>query len=84
MRCAIWHQTLKNDVLTVDQNAVLTNKNAEKSISFNPFVWHANSYLMFNHSHGIYMTLEWNTNGIRGKNSNCSIATKVATLIFRY
>ena len=57
---------------------------SQKSVSLNPFVWHSNSYLMFNHSHGMYMALEWHTNGVRGENSNCSTATKTATLIFRY
>ena len=39
---------------------------------------------MFNHLHGIYMTLEWHTNRARGENLNCPIATKTVTLMFRY
>ena len=63
MRCAFWYQTLKNGVRMVGQNAVLTNLNAlerlsQKSVSLNPFAWHLNSYLTFNHSHGMYMALE--------------------------
>ena len=48
------------------------------------FVRHSNSYLMFDHPHGMYMALEWNTNGRSGKNSNCSIVTKTATKNFQY
>ena len=89
VRCAIWYQTLKSGVLQVGQDAVLTSKNAlewlrQKSFSLNPFVWHSNSYLMFNHSHGMYMASGWHNNGISGKNSNFYIATKTTTLIFRY
>ena len=89
VRCAIWYQMLQNGILTVGQNAVLTSWNAleqlnQKSVSLNPFVWHSNSYLMFNHLYGICMALEWHTNGISKKNLNCSIATKTATLIFQY
>ena len=63
MRCAIWYQTLKNGVRMVGQNAVLTSWNAFEwlsleSVSLNPFAWHSNSYLTFNHSHGMCMTLE--------------------------
>ena len=36
---------------------------------------------MLNLSHGMYMALEYHTNGRSRKNSNCSIATKIATLI---
>ena len=66
VRCAIWYQTLKNGVLTVGQNAVLTSQNAleqlsQKSVSVNQFLWHSNFYLMFNHSHGMYMALEWHS-----------------------
>ena len=43
-----------------------------------------NSYLMFNHSHGMCMALECYTNWVSRKNSNCSIATKTATLSFWY
>ena len=32
----------------------------------------------------MYITLEWHINKTCGKNLNCSIATKTATLIFRY
>ena len=86
MRCAIWYQMLKNGVPTVGQNTVLTSYNAlqrlsQKSVSLNPFWWHSNSYLMFKHSYGMYMALERHTNGRSRKNSNCSIATKIATLI---
>ena len=66
------------------QNAVLTSQNAfewlsQESVSFNPLAWHSNSYLAFNHSHGIYMTLEWPANGISGKNSNCLIRNVAKT-----
>ena len=72
MRCAIWYQTLKNGVLMVGQNAILTSSNAlerlsQKSVSPNPFVWHSNSYLMFNHSYGMYMALDWHANRISRK-----------------
>ena len=43
-----------------------------------------NSYLMFNYSHGMRMALECYTNWVSRKNSNFSIATKTATLSFRY
>ena len=57
MRCTIWHQTL-NGVRMVGQNAVLTSYNAfewlsQESVSLNAFAWHPNSYLTFNHSHGM-------------------------------
>ena len=60
----------------VDQNTVVTSLNAfewlnQKTVPLNPFARHSNSYLTFNHSHGMCMTLEWHPNGIRGKNSNC-------------
>ena len=42
-------------------------------VSLNPFVRHSNFYLTLNHSHGMDMMLEWHTNGISEKNSNCSI-----------
>ena len=29
-----------------------------RSISLNPFVWHSNFYMRFNHSHDMYITLE--------------------------
>ena len=85
MRCAICYQTFKNGVPTVGQNAVLTSQNAlewlsQKSVSLDLFVWHSNSYLMFNLSHGMYMALECHTNERSRKNSNCSITTKIATL----
>ena len=78
MRCAIWHQTLKNGVRMVGQNPVLTSYNAleqlsQESVSLNPLAWHSNSYLTFSHSCGMYMTLECNANGISGKKSNCFI-----------
>ena len=74
MRCAIWYQTLKNGV----RNAVLTSYNAlewlsQKSVSLNLFAWHSSSYMTFNHSHGMYMMLEWHANRISWKHSNCSI-----------
>ena len=55
MCCAICYQTLKNRVQMVGQNAVLTSYNAfeslsQESVSVNPFAWHSNSYLTFNHS----------------------------------
>ena len=58
MRCAIWYETLKNSIRMVGQNTVLTSWNAlerlsQKSISLNPFAWHSNSYMTFNHSHGM-------------------------------
>ena len=86
MRCAIWYQTLKNGILTVGQNAVLTSQNAleqlsHKSVSLNLFVWHSNSYLTFNLSHGMYMGLECCTNERSRTNWNSSIATKIATLM---
>ena len=40
---------------------------SQKSVSLNPLVWHSNSYLTFNHSHGMQMTLGWHTNGISVK-----------------
>ena len=69
MRCAIWHQMLKNVVLMVGQNAVLTSQNAlerlsQQSFYLNLFVSHSNSYLTFNHSHDMYMTLDWYAHGI--------------------
>ena len=78
MRCAIWYQTLKNGVRVVGQNAGLSSLNAlewqsQESVSLSPFAWHSNSYLTFNHSHRMYMTLEWHANGMSGKNSNCPI-----------
>ena len=81
VHCAIWYQTLNSGVLLVGRNAVLTSKNtlervSQESISLNPFVWHWNSYLTFNHSHDIYMTIEWHTNGISGKNSTSSSDSK--------
>ena len=36
---------------------------------------------MFNLLHGMYMGLEYHTNERSRKNLNCSIATKIATLI---
>ena len=58
MRCAIWYQTLKNGVRMVGQKTVVTSQNAsewlsQESVSLNPFAWHSNSHLTFNHSHGI-------------------------------
>ena len=58
MRCAIWYQTLKNGVRMVGQKAVVTSQNAsewlsQESVSLNPFAWHLNSHLTFNHSYGI-------------------------------
>ena len=58
MRCAIWYQKLKNGVRMVGQNAILTSQNAfewlsQKTISFNLFAWHSNSYLAFDHLHGM-------------------------------
>ena len=49
----------------VGQNAVLTafEWRNQESISLNPFAWHSNSYLTFNHSHGVQMTLELHVNG---------------------
>ena len=75
---AIWHQRLKNGVQMVCHNAVLTSYNAfewlsQESVSLNLFSWHSNSYLTFNHLHGMEMTLEWNANGISGKTSCCPI-----------
>ena len=86
MRCIIWYQTLKNGIPVAGQNSFLAGQNALKwlsheSVSLNPFVWYSNSYMMFNLSHDIYVVLECHTNGRSRKNSNCSIATKVATLI---
>ena len=54
---------------------------SQKIVSLNPFVWHSNSYVMFNLSHGMYMGLEYHTNKRSRKNLNYSIATKIATLI---
>ena len=58
MHCAIWYQTLKGEVRMLGQNAVLTSLNAfewlsQESVSLNPSAWHLNSYLTFNHSHGM-------------------------------
>ena len=77
MHSTIWWQTLKNSIQMVGQNAVLTSKNAlkwlsQESASVNPFVWHSNSYLIFNHLHGMYM-LEWHVEGISWKHLNYSI-----------
>ena len=88
MRCAIWYQTLKNGIRIFGQNAVLTSWNAlerlsQKSVSLNPFPQHSNSYLTFNHLHGMYMTLEWHTHGISRKYFelfHSKVAVKPATL----
>ena len=69
MHCVIWYQMLKSSVRMV----VLTSQNglerlSQESVSPNPFAWHSNSYLTFNHSHGMYMTSEWNANSISRKN----------------
>ena len=58
MRCAIWYQTRKKGIRMVGQNAIQTSKNAfewlsQESVSLNPFAQHSDSYLTFNHSHGI-------------------------------
>ena len=78
MGCAIWYQTPKNDIRMFGKNAVLTSWNAlerlsQKSVSLKPFPWHSNSYLTFNHLHGMFMTLKWHAHGISWKHSNCSI-----------
>ena len=79
MMCwAIWYWTLENGVLMVDQNAFLTSYNAleqpsEKNVSVNLFVWCSNSYFMFTQSSGMFITVEWHTNGISEKKSNGSI-----------
>ena len=67
MRCTIWYQTLQNGVRMFGQNTVLFSQNvlerlSQKSVSLNPFPWHVNSYLTFNHSHDMYITLEWHAN----------------------
>ena len=73
----------------VRQNTVLTSQNAleqlsQKSNSPYLFVQHSNSYLMFDHWHGMYMALEWHTNRVSKKNLNCYVAKKTVTLIFWY
>ena len=70
--------TLKNGILMVGQNAVLTSEKAleqliQQGVSLNLFLWHLNSYLTFDHLHGVYMGLEWHTNVVSRENSNCSI-----------
>ena len=77
--CAVWYQTLKNIVPAVGQNAVPTSQNALKWLS-QEFVWCSDSYLMFNQSNGIYITLKWHSNRIDRKNINWSITTKTATI----
>ena len=67
MRCTIWYQTLQNGVRMFSQNTVLFSQNvlerlSQKSVSLNPLAWHVNSYLTFNHSHDMYITLEWHAN----------------------
>ena len=64
--------------IRVGQNAVLTSWNVLERLrqiflSLNLFVWFSNTYLMFDQSHGIRMTLECHTNEIFGKSSNSSI-----------
>ena len=56
----------------VGQNAALTSQNAferlsQKIDSLDPFAWHSNSILTFNHSHGMYMASEWHNNSKSGK-----------------
>ena len=68
----------------IGQNAVLTSWNAfewlnQESFSLNPLAWHSNSYLTFNHSHDMLITLEWHANGISSKNSNCPIRNVAKT-----
>ena len=46
---------------------------SHKGVSLNPFAWHSNFYVTFNHLHGMYMRLEWLANEISWKHSNCSI-----------
>ena len=53
----------------VGQNVVLTSQNAlewlsQESVFLNWCAWHSNSYLTFNHSYGMYMTLEQHVNVI--------------------
>ena len=84
MRCTIWYQTLKNGAQMVGQNAALTSWNAfeglsQESVFLSTFAWHSNSYLTFNHSHGMSMTLEWHANGISGKNSDRPIRNVAKT-----
>ena len=80
MHCTIWYQKHKNDVPTVGQNTVLTSWNALEKRFSQSICMAINSYLMFNLLHGMYMALEYHTNEIIRKNSNCTIATKIATL----
>ena len=54
---------------------------SQESIFLNPFVWHSNSYLKFNLSHGMHIALEYHTNERNRKNLNCSIATEITALI---
>ena len=54
---------------------------SQDSISLNPFVWHSNSYLKFNLSHGMHIALEYHTNERNRKNLNYSIATEITALI---
>ena len=54
IRCMIWYQMLKNGIRMVGQNAFLTSQNvfewlSQESIFLNPFAWHSNSHLTFNH-----------------------------------
>ena len=58
------------------QNAVLTSQNAlkrlsQKSVCFNPFAWHSNSYFTFNHWHSMYLTLECHASRMSQGHSNC-------------
>ena len=80
----MWHilhnllPTLKNGILMVGQNAVLTSEKAleqliQQGVSLSLFLWHLDSYLTFDHLHGMYMGLEWHTNVVTRENSNCSI-----------
>ena len=76
----------------IGQNVILTSQNAfewlsQESISLNPFAWHSNSYLTFNHSHGMCMTLEWHAKGQGHNQENSNYpkgVVKTATYISRY
>ena len=88
VRCAIWYKTLKNGIRMVSQNTIPTSQNAlerlsQKSIYLNPFAWHSISYMTFNHSHGMYMTLEWHANRKSWKHSNCSIRKLLQKLLHK-
>ena len=88
VRCAIWYKTLKNGIRMVSQNTIPTSQNAlerlsQKSIYLNPFAWHSTSYMTFNHSHGMYMTLEWHANRKSWKHSNCSIRKLLQKLLHK-